>query len=50
MRSSTFFALLAAALPTALASTYSIADTYIGQDFLNQFTHEAISDPTNGRV
>ncbi|KAJ3528322.1 hypothetical protein NM688_g8014 [Phlebia brevispora] len=45
-----YFALLAALLPTVLADTYSISDTYIGQDFLNSWTHEAIQDPTNGRV
>lgn len=45
-----YLVLLAAALPTALASTYSIADTYIGSNFLTGFTHEAIADPTHGRV
>ncbi|KAF5389511.1 hypothetical protein D9757_004195 [Collybiopsis confluens] len=34
----------------ALAATYSVADTYIGQAFLNDFSLQAIADPTHGRV
>ncbi|KAG8982997.1 hypothetical protein FRB94_008174 [Tulasnella sp. JGI-2019a] len=34
----------------ASTATYSIADTYIGPSFLTGFTHQAIPDPTNGRV
>ena len=45
-----YLALLAAFLPAAFASTYSLADTYVGTDFLSKFTHEAINDPTHGRV
>lgn len=30
--------------------SYSIVDTYIGPSFLTGFTHQAIPDPTNGRV
>ena len=45
-----YFAFLASFLPSALAATYSLTDTYIGKDFLTGFTHEAISDPTHGRV
>ncbi|KAI0087574.1 putative laminarinase [Irpex rosettiformis] len=37
-------------LPTAFAGTYSISDTYIGSSFLSGFVHEAIADPTHGRV
>jgi len=35
---------------SALAATYSLADSHVGSDFLNSFTIEAIADPTNGRV
>lgn len=45
-----YFAFLAAILPTAFAATYSLSDSYVGQDFLTKFTHEAIADPTKGRV
>ena len=29
---------------------YTIRDTYVGEGFLSGFTHQAISDPTHGRV
>ena len=45
-----FLAILASILPVALADIYSISDTYIGKDFLTGFVHEAIGDPTHGRV
>ncbi|KDQ51418.1 glycoside hydrolase family 16 protein [Jaapia argillacea MUCL 33604] len=45
-----FFVLLASLLPSALAATYSLSDNYVGESFLTGFTHEAIVDPTNGRV
>ncbi|KAG8960026.1 hypothetical protein FRC03_007139 [Tulasnella sp. 419] len=32
------------------AATYAVSDTFIGTGFLNGFTHEAIADPTHGRV
>ncbi|KAG8866034.1 hypothetical protein FRB97_004272 [Tulasnella sp. 331] len=35
---------------TAPLATYNIVDTYIGPSFLTGFTHQAIPDPTNGRV
>ena len=44
------FAIAAALLPSVYAATYSVADTYVGTDFLNSWTHEAIADPTHGRV
>ncbi|KZT06239.1 glycoside hydrolase family 16 protein [Laetiporus sulphureus 93-53] len=34
----------------ALAETWSIDATYIGQDFLNAWSFENITDPTGGRV
>lgn len=36
--------------PGALSATYQISDTFIGTSFLDGFSHEAISDPTHGRV
>jgi len=32
------------------SSTYTITDTFIGPSFLTGFSHQAISDPTHGRV
>ncbi|KAE9404647.1 2 beta-glucanase [Gymnopus androsaceus JB14] len=43
------FSVLAFASPT-LAASYTLTDTYIGQDFLTDFTVQNIPDPTNGRV
>lgn len=37
-------------LPGAIAATYSLSDNYVGTSFLSAFTHEAIADPTDGRV
>ncbi|KAH7344535.1 putative laminarinase [Rhizoctonia solani] len=34
----------------AQAATYTVSDTFIGSSFLSGFTHEAIADPTHGRV
>ncbi|KAF8708398.1 glycoside hydrolase family 16 protein, partial [Rhizoctonia solani] len=53
---STRLAMLALSLATlaaasvARAATYSVTDTFIGSSFLSGFTHEAIADPTHGRV
>ena len=41
--------LTAIAVPV-LGATYSISESYQGSDFLNGFHHQAISDPTHGRV
>ncbi|RDX45720.1 laminarinase [Lentinus brumalis] len=41
---------LAAVAAPALAATYSQADSFSGQGFLSGFTHQAIPDPTHGRV
>ena len=35
---------------SALAGTFTVADSYQGQDFINDWTFEAIPDPTNGYV
>lgn len=47
---STFAVLASSVLPVAFAATYGLVDNHVGADFLSTFTHEAISDPTHGRV
>ena len=37
-------------LQTAFAGTYSLSDTFVGSSFLTGFDHQAIADPTHGRV
>lgn len=32
------------------AASYSLSDNFVGNGFLSGFEHQAISDPTNGRV
>ena len=46
----TFVLTAASLVRTALAGAYALTDNHVGADFLNTFVHEAISDPTNGRV
>ncbi|KAJ3477504.1 hypothetical protein NLI96_g10422 [Meripilus lineatus] len=41
---------LASLATSALATTYSLTDNHVGKDFLSTFTHQAIADPTHGRV
>ncbi|EJF56125.1 endo-beta-glucanase [Dichomitus squalens LYAD-421 SS1] len=41
---------LACLVAPALGATYAQTDSYQGSDFLSGFTHEAIADPTHGRV
>ena len=41
---------LASLAVSVLGATYSISDSHVGKDFLSAFTHQAISDPTHGRV
>ena len=45
-----YFAFLATFLPSALAATYPLTDTFIGNQFLSGFQWQAIGDPTHGRV
>ena len=35
---------------SAFAGTFTVADSYQGQDFINEWTFQAISDPTHGYV
>ena len=44
------FALLSFLLPGVLADTYALSDYYTGTDFLSDWVHENIADPTHGRV
>ncbi|OBZ78872.1 hypothetical protein A0H81_00340 [Grifola frondosa] len=51
MRSSTAALFLVSSfVSAALGATYNVQDTFIGQDFLTGFSHQAIPDPTHGRV
>lgn len=42
--------LVASLAPSVFAATYHLSDNHVGSDFLSTFTHEAIADPTHGRV
>ncbi|KAG8960023.1 hypothetical protein FRC03_007136 [Tulasnella sp. 419] len=44
------FVTLASLTPSVMAATYGVSDTFIGRGFLDGFVHEAITDPTHGRV
>nr|AHI42991.1 endo 1,3-beta glucanase [Phanerodontia chrysosporium] len=46
----TSFVALAYCLSGALAGSYTLIDNYVGSTFLSAFVHEAIADPTHGRV
>ncbi|EKM54269.1 glycoside hydrolase family 16 protein [Phanerochaete carnosa HHB-10118-sp] len=46
----TSFAILASCVSQALAATYALSDCYVGAAFLAAWQHQAIPDPTNGRV
>lgn len=37
-------------IPPGQPTHYSISDTYIGRNWLSGFEHQAIADPTHGRV
>ncbi|OCH86677.1 putative laminarinase [Obba rivulosa] len=50
MRSSFASATVLALVSRTLAATYSLNQNYVGTDFLSAWTHQAIADPTNGRV
>jgi hypothetical protein len=41
---------LASSATFASAATYKLQDNFVGEGFLSGFEHEAISDPTHGRV
>ncbi|PCH33256.1 glycoside hydrolase family 16 protein [Wolfiporia cocos MD-104 SS10] len=51
MRSSLASVLVASLLvSSALAGTWNINASFVGEDFLSSWTHEDIADPTDGRV
>ena len=50
MHASRAILVLASLAAGALGATYSQSDSHQGTGFLKSFTHEAISDPTHGRV
>ncbi|EJD00853.1 laminarinase [Fomitiporia mediterranea MF3/22] len=44
-------ATLLSAFPSLVSSaSYTLSDNFVGEGFLSGFTHQAIADPTNGRV
>jgi hypothetical protein len=44
------FALSAALSLAPAISAYTLTDNYVGSSFLTGFDHQAIADPTHGRV
>jgi hypothetical protein len=42
--------LVAALLGSVQGARYNVQDTFIGRTFLDGFEHDAIPDPTHGRV
>ncbi|KAI0757393.1 2 beta-glucanase [Daedaleopsis nitida] len=50
MRSTAVLFVVSALCTSALGATYNAKDSFVGQDFLTGFTHQAIADPTHGRV
>ncbi|KAI0072358.1 putative laminarinase [Panus rudis PR-1116 ss-1] len=49
-RAATIALLFVACTSRVLAATYQLSDNHVGSDFLSSFTHQAIADPTHGRV
>lgn len=50
MRSTAVLFAVSALVSSALGATYPKKDAFVGKDFLTGFSHEAIADPTHGRV
>ncbi len=50
LASSFLFALFASFISSAASVSYSQTDSFVGSQFNNGFSYEAIADPTNGRV
>ena len=50
MRSTAALFAISALFPSAFAATYNLKDSFVGESFLSGFTHQAIADPTHGRV
>ena len=50
MFAATSLLILASLSTTVLAGQWHLADSHVGKDFLDAFVHQAIKDPTAGRV
>ncbi|OJT14334.1 hypothetical protein TRAPUB_9125 [Trametes pubescens] len=50
MRSTAALFAVSTLVSSALAATYPLKDSFVGQGFLSGFSHQAIPDPTHGRV
>jgi hypothetical protein len=50
MLSKTSSLALLAAIPSIYAASYNLADNYVGSNFFNTWSWQAIADPTHGRV
>ena len=50
MRSTAALFAISTLFSSALGATYNAKDSFVGEGFLSGFTHEAIADPTHGRV
>ena len=50
MRSTAALFAVSTLFSSALGATYNIKDSFVCESFLTGFTHQAIADPTHGRV
>ncbi|TBU64642.1 2 beta-glucanase [Dichomitus squalens] len=50
MRSTAALLAVSSLVTSALGATYPLKDSFVGEGFLSGFVHEAIADPTHGRV
>lgn len=50
MRSTAALFAVSTLFSSALGATYNVKDSFVGESFLSGFTHQAIADPTHGRV
>jgi hypothetical protein len=50
MRASVSTAVFALAAIAPLAQGYHLVDNFVGKNFLSGFFHQAVADPTHGRV
>lgn len=50
MHATSALVVLASLAAGVFGATYTQSDSHQGAEFLSSFTHEAIADPTHGRV
>ncbi|KAH9927491.1 2 beta-glucan [Epithele typhae] len=50
MRSTAALFALSTLVSSVLGATYPLKDKFVGEDFFTGFSHQAIADPTHGRV